>query len=229
MSNDLHLYAKKINSIGGFKKINISNGVLKYKEPESAVFYLLDTSGSMERQFPDKKIFIKITVAKEIISKIINNYSENHLLGLISFGNDAKVICELSSSKYILLQSLGMLKTDGVTSMNTALNLSYDRLMDRDIPVRSILITDGMQTDSSDEELISTARKFRENNIIIDCIFINDFDTKNNVMKELCRITNGVFFEVSTCNDFLNKMIEISPKLRIDFRGDKKCLSQHKK
>lgn len=134
---------------------------------EATDFYLLlDVSGSMYGN--------RIKAAKKACKKLIQETLDLsvHKLGLISFGNFAHVVCELTQDRGALMVGLEQIEVNGSTEMATAIRNATNRLKKSKNRKALIIVTDGEPNSKS--ETSEEAKKAKELGISIATIGVQN-------------------------------------------------------
>ena len=118
-----------------------------------AVFFVLDTSGSMANYVAGHRRKIDLAIAG--ISAGIDNLEEDDVAGAISFsaGKPVDVVSDLTSDRDMLLQAVGKLKpTGGTTLMKEAIEKAYKRLKANDAKRKHIILLSDGKSDEVESE-----------------------------------------------------------------------------
>ena len=155
-----------------------------------AVFFVLDTSGSMANYVAGHRRKIDLAIAG--ISAGIDNLEEDDVAGAISFnaGKDAEVISNLTSDRDMLLQAVGKLKpTGGTTLMKEAIEKAYERLKANDAKRKHIILLSDGKSDEVESDLLDLAEQTAEAHISITTIAIGDANRA--LLRQLSEISGG--------------------------------------
>ena len=155
-----------------------------------AVFFVLDTSGSMANYVAGHRRKIDLAIAG--IRAGIDNLEEDDVAGAISFsaGKDAEVISNLTSDRDMLLQAVGKLKpTGGTTLMKEAIEKAYERLKANDAKRKHIILLSDGKSDEAASELLDLAEQTAKAHISITTIAIGDANRA--LLRQLSEISGG--------------------------------------
>lgn len=155
-----------------------------------AVFFVLDTSGSMANYVAGHRRKIDLAIAG--ISAGIDNLEEDDVAGAISFsaGKDAEIISNLTSNRNMLLQAVGKLKpTGGTTLMKEAIEKAYEILKTDDAKRKHIILLSDGKSDEAASDILELAAQTAEAYISITTIAIGDANRE--LLKELSEISGG--------------------------------------
>ena len=140
-----------------------------------AIFFVLDTSGSMANYVGGQRRKIDLAIAG--ISAGIDNLEEDDVAGVISFsaGKDAYVVSDLTSDRPVLLQTVGKLKpTGGTTLMMEAIAKASDRLEADDAKRKHIVLLSDGKSDDTESDFLELAKRITKARISITAIAIGD-------------------------------------------------------
>ncbi len=155
-----------------------------------AVFFVLDTSGSMANYVAGHRRKIDLAIAG--ISAGIDNLEEDDVAGAISFsaGKPVDVVSDLTSDRDMLLQAVGKLKpTGGTTLMKEAIEKAYKRLKANDAKRKHIILLSDGKSDEVESDLLDLAEDTAEAHISITTIAIGDANRA--LLRELSEISGG--------------------------------------
>ena len=140
-----------------------------------AIFFVLDTSGSMANYVGGQRRKIDLAIAG--ISAGIDNLEEDDVAGVISFsaGKDAYVVSDLTSDRPVLLQTVGKLKPrGGTTLMMEAIAKASDRLEADDAKRKHIVLLSDGKSDDTESDFLKLAERITKARISITAIAIGD-------------------------------------------------------
>ena len=155
-----------------------------------AVFFVLDTSGSMANYVAGHRRKIDLAIAG--ISAGIDNLEEDDVAGAISFsaGKPVDVVSDLTSDRDMLLRAVGKLKpTGGTTLMKEAIEKAYKRLKANDAKRKHIILLSDGKSDEVESDLLDLAEDTAEAHISITTIAIGDANRA--LLRELSEISGG--------------------------------------
>ena len=155
-----------------------------------AVFFVLDTSGSMANYVAGHRRKIDLAIAG--ISAGIDNLEVDDVAGVISFsaGKQTHVNASLTSDRDMLLQAVGKLKpTGGTTLMKEAIEKAYERLKANDAKRKHIILLSDGKSDEVESDLLALAADTAEAHISITTIAIGDANRA--LLRQLSEISGG--------------------------------------
>lgn len=155
-----------------------------------AVFFVLDTSGSMANYVGGHRRKIDLAIAG--ISAGIDNLEADDVAGVISFsaGKQADVVSKLTSDRDMLLQAVGKLKpTGGTTLMKEAIEAAYRTLKKNDAKRKHIILLSDGKSDEAASDLLELAAQTAEAHISITTIAIGDANRE--LLRQLSEISGG--------------------------------------
>ncbi len=172
---------------------------------------VLDGSGSMQGQVNGKA---KITVAKETLNKVVNDWDENIDFGLMAYGHnrkgdcsDIEVLIPLSKiDKNAVLEKVKAITPKGKTPISDSLQQAAKKLHFTEDKATVILISDGKET--CDADPCATAKELEKQGIDFTAHVIG-FNVDTNTDKQLACIANatgGEYFSVKNADDLNNAM-----------------------
>ena len=155
-----------------------------------AVFFVLDTSGSMANHVGGHRRKIDLAIAG--ISAGIDNLEADDVAGVISFsaGKQAYVVSELTSDRDMLLQAVGKLQpTGGTTLMKEAIEEAYGTLKKNDAKRKHIILLSDGKSDEAASDLLELAAQTAEAHISITTIAIGDANRE--LLRQLSEVSGG--------------------------------------
>ena len=155
-----------------------------------AVFFVLDTSGSMANYVAGHRRKIDLAIAG--ISAGTDNLEADDVAGAISFsaGKQVYVVSDLTSNRDMLLQAVGKLSpTGGTTKMGAAIEEAYERLKTNDAKRKHIILLSDGKSDEVESDLIELAEDTAKAHISITTIAIGDANRE--LLRQLSEISGG--------------------------------------
>jgi len=183
--------------------VNSNNGVL---------IVLLDTSSSMAARFETST---RIDTATSVLrSQLIPNML-NWKYGIIKFGGEPKWYVNIKDAKNNSSLLVGAV-AHGSTYLMSGLRMAWNWIKNQDKGVRIILISDGEPTDASKEMILELSKI--NSSIPIDTVGIGDnkmlYGYDPVFLRELSRITGGIFCEAHSIKQLSNVIFKLSPAER---------------
>ena len=140
-----------------------------------AIFFVLDTSGSMANYVGGQRRKIDLAIAG--IRAGIDNLEADDVAGVISFraGKDVHVVSYLTSDLPVLLQAVGKLKpTGGTTLMMEAVDRAAGILEADDAKRKHIVLLSDGKSDDTASDVLKLAERIVKARISITAIAIGD-------------------------------------------------------
>jgi len=112
----------------------------------------------------------------------------------------------------LLISTVKTMRARGMTPMYEALKLAYDKT--RGQKVRFILMSDGQPNDCIENDIFKLVTK---KEVVIDTIGIGDPSSGNydpDFLKEVARLTGGIYTEVHDYKQFMKELYKLSPAER---------------
>lgn len=117
--------------------------------PEDAIL-ILDASGSMWGQIEGKN---KITIAKSVISQLLDDLPENRRLGLMAYGHnkkgdcsDIEMLAKIGAGRATMKTAIKNINPKGKTPISAAVKQAAELLKYTENKATVILISDGIET-----------------------------------------------------------------------------------
>ena len=186
---------------------------------DKVLIVLLDKRGSMSYSMGRDT---KIAMAWKILKADLMPNMTGWAYGLLTFGgwNDTHwEVYPCRDTKALML--LSNPNAEGGTPMGKALGTVWSWVSTHATSARFILLSDGCPTDVSGDEILEIARTYHTN-IPIDIVGIGhasngysgfaEYDPE--FLRELSRITGGIFSEVGTVKQLTNTILKLSPTNR---------------
>ncbi len=183
---------------------------------------VFDASGSMWSKIDGKT---KITVAKDTLKNIVNNWDEKKALGLLAYGhrkkgdcNDIQTLVPVGKvDKKVMISMVEKINPKGKTPISAAIKMAADELKFTEDNATIILISDGKETCNADP--CTTAAELEKLGVNFTTHVIG-FDVDEETGKQLQCIateTGGKYFpavNAKELNDALKKVTkQLSKKL----------------
>nr|MDE6834894.1 VWA domain-containing protein [Ruminococcus sp.] len=160
------LMAKSTNTIKVDRSVLLEDDTKRSKP--TAIDLLIDCSGSMRGEsLADAK-----NACRKLISDVVD-MSVNEV-GITTFANSAKSICDMTSDRKALIDSIDDMVAWGGTNMMYGIESSYKKLLTSQKPDKIVfLMTDGSPNGGDRSEIIAEKMRF-ENNVRLAVIFIGN-------------------------------------------------------
>ncbi|MCB1592181.1 MAG: VWA domain-containing protein [Alphaproteobacteria bacterium] len=140
---------------------NASAAVREDKKETGEAILVLDGSGSMWGQIDGKA---KITIAKDVLSDLLNDLPESRRLGLMAYGHRRKGDCSdieemaaVGADRRAIAEAVGKISPKGKTPMADSIKQAAEKLKYTEKKATVILISDGIETCAPDPCGVATA------------------------------------------------------------------------
>jgi len=154
------------------------------------VYLLIDASGSMVGE--------PLIEAKKAAKNFVENTSlKNVSVGIISFGTDANISCELCQNESKLYTAINKINLMGGTNMTTAFDKAYNTLVKKEGKKYVILLTDGVPNNKITTE--ESAKKCKKANIEIITIGTKGADL--NFLQKIQTSEKVIYSEIKTLSE----------------------------
>ena len=194
----------------------VMKNVSHEEQLDKVLIVLLDKSGSMSYSM---ETGTKIAVAWSILQHDLMPNMTGWAYGLLSFGGFNDAHWEVYPCKDTrALMALSNPSAEGGTPMGKALRTTWSWATTHAKSARFILLSDGCPTDLTTFEVLELAKTHK--NVPIDTVGIGyaqktyfaEYDSE--FLRELSRITGGIFSEVGTVKQLANTISSLSPTNR---------------
>ncbi|XP_056441288.1 uncharacterized protein LOC130378566 isoform X2 [Gadus chalcogrammus] len=217
---DLEELASRIGNLSDDQKL------LTCRTPKEAILVLMDTSSSMEEECELK--MRKIDAVKELFDSFASRtmaYDFYHVIGLMGFSTDVKLLHTFKETLETFKQSLRNLQPNGRTVLYDALQQGVKEMEEvkkrfPDCRLRIICLTDGNNVGSTVKPE-TVAVNLIKSNIIVDSVLIGKVD--NSMLHGISIATGGCCFKPETLTDGL-KLFECETVLSLEMRKPRKKL-----
>jgi len=211
LSNGRTLESSGLKAKKSIQDVLQGKGFKAFEKVDKVILILLDSSGSMSGMV---ETVPKNTVAwKALQQELTPNLSGwNH--GLISFGRSVGFLIPPTTDTSALV-SCDKPHASGGTPMLRALTIAWDWIGAHANQARLVLLSDGCPTDASTESILSFAKDHAS--IPIDTVGIGSVDSYSYdeaFLKELSRITGGMFCRAHSIKMLATTIRELSPAQR---------------
>lgn len=202
---------KKLGELDKQKsKKDILDGVRPQEKLDKVLLILTDKSGSMGGNMETER---KIEVANKILKNELAPNLSGWACGILSF--ESQVRFEVLPTRDPHAIATVKMNSMGGTSLHLALKVAWDWARHNAKQARFIMLTDGSPTDARTGEILDSVR---ENcSIPIDTVGIGEkdsYDYDPDFLREISRITGGIFTEAHTIKLLSTAIRELSPTNR---------------
>ncbi len=184
------------------------------KQPNRAML-VLDASGSMWGQIDGKA---KITIAKEVVSEIVNDWDQGSPLGLMAYGHNSEGDCkdieqlqpvsQIDKSAY--LKKISKLNPKGKTPLTAAVIKAAEALNYQQKKATVLLISDGMETCHLDPCEEARTLKAKGLDFIAHVISFDVPESETIGLRCLAQETGGMYLEAGNADELKKAFGEAS-------------------
>jgi Mg-chelatase subunit ChlD len=161
-------------------------------EGKIEIVYALDASGSMKG--------VKLALAKRAGVALAYKAIENgDNVGLLAFGSSTEVSLAPSKRFMDFVQALVALRARAETNIAHAINAAVPML--RGTSKHLILLTDGLHTTGSDDEVLAAAQQAKDMGVSISIIGINLDKQGESLSERIIDLTQGRFYRVQNLQE----------------------------
>ena len=170
--------------------------------------FILDASGSMWGQINGKA---KITIAKEVMAKLVPELADSHRIGLIAYGHRRKGDCNDvetlvppgENNKADVLKAVQGLHAKGKTPLTRSLNQALKILQREKQSATIILVSDGIESCGADPcEAVKRAKKYGAQFILHTVGF--GLSKKDSAQLEcMAKAGDGEYFQANNADELL--------------------------
>lgn len=115
-------------------------------------------------------------------------------------------------------QSEVYLRMTGATTLgDTPMGVGLSNALELHSPTRAMLISDGEQTD--DDAPFEQARKYKQREIIIDCVHIGKSTRGEETLRRIAEITGGLYIKFTDVTSFAQNFHWLLPESRTQIAG----------
>ncbi len=175
---------------------------------KSSTLFILDASGSMWGQIKGKA---KITIAKEVMAKLVPELPANNRIGLIAYGhrrkgdcNDVEVLVPLGEHhKSAVLHAVSGLNAKGKTPLTRSVNRAFKMLQREKGESTIILISDGIESCDGDPcAQVKAAKKYGVN-FVLNTIGFGLSKGESAQLQCMAEAGGGQFFQADNAEQLL--------------------------
>ncbi len=197
-------------------RFSCSHAASNSLKPANIVF-ILDASGSMRGHIGSRT---KIDIAKNVLSKLIQELPAGINVGLVAYGhrrkgdcNDVEELVPLGNlNKKVLISKIRTIKPKGKTPISYSVELTAEKLQNLEEKTTIVLVSDGKETCGGDP--CQLVRKLKESGIKF-IIHVIGFDVTAEEKKQLeciAKAGGGTYYTARNANQFLHAMRKVVSK-----------------
>jgi hypothetical protein len=189
------------------------SGIALAEDP-TLLYYILDGSGSMWGRVDGK---MKIQIAKDIMSKLIQDTPADIYVGLMVYGHrrvgdcsDIEEIINIGSlDKTAAISTINNITPRGKTPLTDSIAAAIDRLKDKKYAATIVLVSDGIET--CDKDPCAITKKLKDSGINF-VMHVVGFGTQSGDAQQLSCIAQaggGKYFSAANAAELLNALNKI--------------------
>ena len=168
---------------------------------DAALTFVIDTSGSMEREG-------RLELVKEALRLLVDELSRNDTVAIVTFGNDARVMLEptRASDRSEILGVIGELRPDGSTNLEAGLRLGYglarESMTENGID-RVVLASDGVANVglTDPESILDAIRRDAEAGIELVSVGVGMGNFNDTLLEQLADQGDGFYAYVNVLDE----------------------------
>jgi len=174
----------------------------------SNTLFILDASGSMWGQIKGKP---KITIAKEVMAKLVPELPGSSRIGLIAYGhrrkgdcNDVETLVKLTANdKQAVLKAVNGLNAKGKTPLTRSVNQAIDMLRPEENASTVVLISDGIESCGGDPCAAVKAAKASGVNFILHTVGFGLSKKEGVQLQCMAKAGGGQYFQANNAEELL--------------------------
>jgi Ca-activated chloride channel homolog len=190
--------------------MTIANVQASTDNSEEAVntLFILDASGSMWGQIDGKP---KITIAKEVMGKLIPELPRDERIGLIAYGhrrksdcNDVETLVKLGTNeKQAVLNAVAGLNAKGKTPLTRSVNRAIDMLRQENGASTLVLVSDGIESCNTDPCSAVKAAKASGVNFVLYTVGFGLSKKESSQLECMAKAGGGQYFQANNAEELL--------------------------
>ncbi len=171
--------------------------------------FILDASGSMWGQINGKA---KITIAKQVMAKLVPELDDSHRIGLIAYGhrrkgdcNDVETLVPLATNnKAAVLKAVQGLNAKGKTPLTRSLKQALKIVQRENQSTTIILVSDGIESCGADPcEAVRLAKKSGVK-FILHTVGFGLSKKDSGQLECMAKVGGGEYFQANNADELLN-------------------------
>eukprot|EP00800_Vazella_pourtalesii_P006422 TRINITY_DN182_c0_g1_i11.p1 TRINITY_DN182_c0_g1~~TRINITY_DN182_c0_g1_i11.p1 ORF type:complete len:1151 (-),score=160.40 TRINITY_DN182_c0_g1_i11:220-3672(-) len=211
-------------------EVDFSTITRSINEIEEIIMVVLDTSGSMDSKYFEKKTKYELAMTGFIqFCNRTTAYNFKNMIGLVIFGGDSKLELELTESFTHFSKEIKTFPSKGKTAIYDAVIFTIDYLNSFrikqgspiNLPARIICLTDGGDN-ASRKNPTEAANSLIRNNIVMDSVLLSNHKVGTHAIAKL---SGGYSFQPSDQKDLL-RIFENETMLNFNCRKHKNYLNK---
>lgn len=175
---------------------------------KSNTLFILDASGSMWGQINGKP---KITIAKEVMKKLIPELPGNGRIGLIAYGhrrkgdcNDVETLVRLGADhKQVVLGAVNGLNAKGKTPLTRSVNQAVEMLRSEEDASTVVLVSDGLESCGGDPCAAVKAAKGSGVKFVLHTVGFGLNKQESTQLQCMAKAGGGQYFQANSADELL--------------------------
>jgi len=177
-------------------------------EQGTDTLFILDASGSMWGQING---IPKITIAKDVMGKLVPELPDNSRIGLIAYGHRRKGDCNDvetlvkpgANNKPTVLKAVAGLNAKGKTPLMRSVNQAFDMLRLENYTSTVVLISDGIESCGGDPCAAVKAAKNSGVNFILHTVGFGLSEKESAQLRCMAKAGGGEYFQANNAEELL--------------------------
>ncbi len=177
-------------------------------EQGADTLFILDASGSMWGQING---IPKITIAKDVMGKLVPELPDNSRIGLIAYGHRRKGDCDDvetlvkpgANNKPTVLKAVAGLNAKGKTPLTRSVNQAFDMLRLEKHTSTVVLISDGIESCGGDPCAAVKAAKHSGVNFILHTVGFGLSEKESAQLRCMAKAGGGEYFQANNAEELL--------------------------
>ncbi|MEJ2146936.1 MAG: VWA domain-containing protein [Acidobacteriota bacterium] len=188
--------------------------------PRANIVFILDGSGSMWGQIDGKA---KITIAKEVLTGLIQDLPSDVNVGLVAYGHRTKGDCndveELVPLEPLnageLISKIKAINPKGMTPITLAVRTTVEKLRSAEEETTILLVSDGEETCKGDP--CGLVRELKQSGIkfVMHVIGFDVGDKEKAQLECIARAGGGRYFSASNAREFLEASKKVTESISV--------------
>ena len=180
----------------------------KVNKESANTLFILDASGSMWGQIKGKP---KITIAKEVMAKLVPELPDNARIGLIAYGHrrkgdcsDVETLVKLGGNhQQPVLKAVKGLNAKGKTPLTRSVNQAIDMLRAEENNSTVVLVSDGIESCGGDPCAAVKAAKASGVNFILHTVGFGLSKKESAQLQCMAKAGGGEYFQANNAEQLL--------------------------
>jgi uncharacterized membrane protein len=189
---------------------------------QAIIVIVIDISASTDTVFSSTSANKAIEIQKAIAYNLVEQLSDESMVGVIAFNTDAYLVHELSplkSNRNEILQKIARIQMQGGTRIHVGLSAAYELLQNQYGSSSVIFISDGQLGGSNDgPKTRDVSKVLAQNGIVVYTVGVGS-QVADGVMRQIAKDTGGIYLTPSETERLSIKFGDTkqSPSTKSDF------------